>query len=359
MWLFGKYKDLSLLFVPVWVIWIGLFFLPESILYADVPLWGWVVFVLCIDVGHVWSTLFRTYLDKEEFANHKKVLIFAPLVAFILLFGIARESITYFWTILAYVAVFHFMKQQYGFLALYTAKAKLKQHHKFFTDKFTIYLSMLYPVVYWHLTQRDFVWFVEGDFFTIPFGLTTSVRIIAELAYWIFLSGWLIEEFLLIRKGVNRLSWGRILWMFSTLINWYLGIVWFNSDVAFTTTNVVAHGIPYFTLIIFYQLKKDRIQLLSTKKLIWVGSSILIGSLLLSFGEEYLWDMLVNRDKQSFFNSFLSYPTEVISNSKFQAFVIVCLSLPQVTHYILDGFIWKMNKSNPHLKNLISSNNNG
>ena len=92
MWLFGKHKDLSLLFIPVWIIWIVLFFLPNNFLQNDVPLWIWVVFILGIDVTHVWSTIFRTYLDKEEFNNHKTVLILAPIIAFILLFGIAREA---------------------------------------------------------------------------------------------------------------------------------------------------------------------------------------------------------------------------------------------------------------------------
>jgi len=358
MWLFGKYKDLSLLFVPVWIIWIVLFFLPNGFLQNDVPLWIWVVFILGIDVTHVWSTIFRTYLDKEEFNNHKIVLILAPIVAFILLFGIAREAVAYFWRVLAYLAVFHFMKQQYGFFALYTAKAKLKQYHRFFKDKWVLYFSMLYPVLFWHLSDRNFVWFVDGDFFNFSFQFPW--RAVLEAIYWVTMVGWLIEEVILVQKKVNTLSYGRFLWLMTTLFNWYLGIVFFNSDVAFTLTNVVAHGIPYLALIIFYQIKKDKFKgALTQKRMTWIIVSIVLFSFLLAFGEEYLWDMLINREKGTFFTFIIDYPIDSIVNSSWQIVALVLLSLPQVTHYILDGFIWKMNAANPHLKHLLIDKKNG
>lgn len=359
MWLFGKNKDLLLLFLPVWLIWIVLFFIPENILASDVPLWVWVVFILGIDVSHVWSTIFRTYLDKKEFQNHKTVLILAPIVAFILLFGVARESTRNFWLILAYLAVFHFMKQQYGFFALYTAKARLKKAHRYFKDKWVLYFSMLYPVIFWHLNQRNFVWFVEGDFIALPFTINTGVRIVLELIYWGAISGWLIEEYILVKREGNPFSYGRVLWMLSTLVNWYLGIVWFNSDLAFTLTNVVAHGIPYVALIIFYQIRKDPSnRKISPKKGYWIIGSILFFSILLAFGEEYFWDMLLNRDKGNFFSAILNYPFNAVLHPQWQAAILVLLSLPQVTHYIVDGFIWKMNQSNPHLKDVFLNRSN-
>lgn len=358
MWLFGKHKDLFLLFIPVWIIWIVLFFLPTNFLQNDVPLWIWVVFILGIDVTHVWSTIFRTYLDKEEFNNHKTVLILAPIVAFILLFGIARESVGYFWRVLAYLAVFHFMKQQYGFFAMYTAKAKITKYHRIFKDKWVLYFSMLYPVLFWHLSGRNFVWFVDGDFFNTS--INFPWRIITESIYWITMLGWLIEEVLLIQKKVNIVSYGRILWLMTTLFNWYLGIVFFNSDIAFTLTNVVAHGVPYIALIIFYQLKKNSLhKTLSRRNVFSTIFSILIISCLLAFGEEYLWDMLINREKTAFFSNIIAFPIHEIIPSQFTPLLLVLLSLPQVTHYILDGFIWKMNDANPHLKTILISKENG
>jgi len=39
---------------------------------ADTPEWTWVAAVLLIDVAHVWSTLFRVYLDPVEFRRRTK-----------------------------------------------------------------------------------------------------------------------------------------------------------------------------------------------------------------------------------------------------------------------------------------------
>jgi len=217
---------------------------------------------------------------------------------------------------------------------------------------------MLYPVIFWHLSDRNFVWFVDDDFFSTSFQFPW--RIIFESFYWIAMIGWLIEEVVLIQKKINTLSYGRILWLLTTLFNWYLGIVFFNSDIAFTLTNVVAHGVPYLALVIFYQIKKNKFQrTLTPSKMIWMVVSIIIGSFLLAFGEEYFWDMLINREKEMLFTSIFNYPMESFANSTWQIIVLVILSLPQVTHYILDGFIWKMNDANPHLKHLLISDKNG
>ena len=69
-WLFNRRTDLFLLGLPVWLCWIVFFLLPDRLIYIGVPLWVWVVFILGIDVSHVWSMIFRTYLDPEEFSRH-------------------------------------------------------------------------------------------------------------------------------------------------------------------------------------------------------------------------------------------------------------------------------------------------
>ena len=39
----------------------------------------------------------------------------------------------------------------------------------------------------------------------------------------------------------------------TTAVCWYVGIVAFNSDYAFTVTNVIIHGVPYFALVYWYR----------------------------------------------------------------------------------------------------------
>ena len=94
-------------------------------------------------------------------------MIITPPICFAVAFALSSISFHVFWRCLAYVAVYHFIKQQYGFMRIYKAKAK-DFRKKIFKDNFIIYLSMLYPVLYWHLNlDRNFSWFVENDFFQI------------------------------------------------------------------------------------------------------------------------------------------------------------------------------------------------
>lgn len=355
MWLFSRNIDLTALYLPIWICWLVLFNLPPTYLEAEIPLWVWVIFVLCIDVGHVWSTIFRTYLDSEEFGRHRRLLVFAPLISFVLVAALAFVSTFWFWRLLAYLALFHFVKQQYGFLALYKMKAKDFGVQKFFKDKWVLYLATLYPVFYWHLgAGLNFSWFVMDDFvnirsfFAISTSAWTSLFYNLNILYCCIIIAWTLEEIL----RSNKMNTGKILWMLTTAINWFVGIVYFNSDLVFTITNVVAHGIPYLTLIIYYQYQKKSLQENRLSSAFQIVAVILPVVFFLGWLEEYCWDMLVYGDRDYFFGAILAYPFDLLESPLAQAVAIGFLTLPQLTHYIIDGFIWKSNAQNPYVKQI-------
>jgi LPXTG-motif cell wall-anchored protein len=356
MWLFGKNIDLFTLFAPVWLTWVFLFFLPSPILDAELPIWIWVVFVLMLDVGHVWSTIFRTYFDSEERKIHSQKLWLIPVVSFMVLFTLAQESTFWFWRVMAYLAVYHFIKQQYGFFILYSIPTKALQVKRRLPDKFVLYFSMVFPVIFWHFQPRNFDWFTSGDFFEFPtpaIGMEIWSWIIP--IYFLVILAWLLEEILLIKGKKIEFSWGRILWLLTTAANWYIGIIYFNSDLAFTTTNVVAHGIPYVVLIIYYQNSKPKTGDKSNYSSALIAGTIVLGSLLFAYGEEFFWDLFLNQDKGIVFGNIFDYPE--ITSSILASFFLAILTLPQVVHYILDGYIWKVNSKNPHLKQMLKPKN--
>jgi len=355
MWLFSRNIDLTALYLPIYLCWLVLFNLPTDYLEANIPLWVWVIFVLCIDVGHVWSTIFRTYLDPEEFGQHRRLLLFAPLLSFVVVAGLASISTFLFWRLLAYLALFHFVKQQYGFLALYKMKARDFGVQKIFQDKWVLYWATLYPVVYWHFgTDLNFSWFVRDDFINIRsfFALSSNFWTLLfssfNIFYWLIILAWTIEE--VFRS--DKISTGKILWMLTTAMNWYTGIVYFNSDVVFTVSNVVAHGIPYLTLIIYYQYQKKTLKQNRLISVLQVAMVILLMVFFLAYLEEYCWDMLVYRERESFFGAIVAYPFELLESPFAQAIAIAVLTVPQLTHYIIDGFIWKSNVKNPYVKQI-------
>jgi hypothetical protein len=305
---------------------------------ANVPLWAWVGFILCVDVAHVYSTLFRTYLDPAELKSRRALLIGTPL--FCLAAGVALYSVDglWFWRALAYLAVFHFARQQYGFLMLYARGDSPATRRFLWLDRLMIYAATAYPILYWHAhLPRAYHWFIEGDFVA---GLPQWVARAAFFGYCGIGALYLAKEFWLVSKGerFNVPKQGVVL---GTALSWYVGIVALQGDLAFTVTNVVSHGLPYMGLIWIHGHKRARNA--STwgfffRPRMWpvfIGLLVLLGYL-----EEGLWDGLVWRDHTAFFIGFDRLPR--IGNPTVLMWLVPLLALPQFTHYVLDGYIWKL-----------------
>lgn len=355
MYLFSKRIDLLFLLLPVWLTWLVLFMLPNSVLYADIPIWIWFLLVVGIDVSHVWSSLFRTYFDPHDRVNHQHIIKVIPVLVLFFCFAASYASVDFFWRLMAYLALFHFVKQQFGFMALYAVKNGSRKENAYKWDKYLIFFSMLYPVLYWHLhSDLNFSWFVADDFVLNHWiQIPDFVFLISNTIYWVIIATWFVMK---IRMGRSRFvgHFPMILWILTTAFNWYLGIVYFNSDLAFTATNVVAHGIPYLVLIVFYKKKKEEV--VSQKRKGYFKVTMIVVGVCLFFGiaEEYLWDVLVNHEKRDLYSSFLYYFEWTTENRVLKAVFIALLSVPQVTHYILDGYIWKNNDSNPFLSKVFT-----
>ncbi|UOQ74711.1 hypothetical protein [Hymenobacter cellulosilyticus] len=303
---------------------------------AQMPVVGWVVLVVFIDVAHVYSTLFRTYFDSTRRREQQRLLWLVPLGCYAA--GVALHQLggLVFWRVLAYLAVFHFIRQQYGFLRLYQRQEPTQPHR--WLDTVLVYYATIYPLVYWHLSApRNFTWFVEGDFLQHDW---PTGRLLATLLYVTLLLLYLAKEtrqWLLYRT----FNWPRNLLLGGTAVSWYFGIVYFNGDLAFTLLNVVSHGIPYLALI---WISRSAANTGTHRPLGQIYA--IVGFLGLLFGlaylEEGIWDGLVWREHASVFNWFQHLPA--ISSPTLLAWLVPLLALPQATHYVLDGFIWRRPK---------------
>ena len=104
--------------------------------------------------------------------NSKKESGFIRSCRFLVIWSASRfipkASLT-FWRVLALVAVFHFVRQQYGWVALYRAKLKEKSRITWWIDAAAVYLATVYPLAFWMTSlPRNFEWFVQNDFFSLP-----------------------------------------------------------------------------------------------------------------------------------------------------------------------------------------------
>lgn len=303
---------------------------------GETPLWAWTTAVLLVDVAHVWSTAFRVYFDPREVARRPLLYLGTPLVAYVALIRLYAAGSEVFWRCLAYLAIFHFVRQQAGWLALYRSRAGERDLTTRLIDDAAIYAATGYPLIFWHTHARSFDWFVAGDLLSLP-SWTSAVAFPLYVAALAAYAGRSLVRF----ASGGRASLGKDLVVATTAACWYVGIVAFDSDYAFTMTNVFIHGIPYIALIHVYcraqPTRSWRSRLVVLLATIWA----------LAYVEELLWDRSVWADRPRLFG-----PAWHVG--ALEAYLVPLLAVPQVTHYFLDGFIWRRSK-NPGLAALFSS----
>ncbi|RYZ44928.1 MAG: hypothetical protein EOO72_05125 [Myxococcaceae bacterium] len=333
-WLFGRGVDLSVFAGSALVSVAFVLAAPWLGAVGDTPAWAWLLFVVGVDVAHVWSTLFRTYLDGEEVSRRPGLYVGAPLAVYVLGVFAYLASPGAFWSLFAYVALFHFIRQQYGWVALYDRKARASAFERRL-DAAAVYAATLGPVVWWHANlPRAFWWFVENDFLS---GLPRWMGTAALGAHAAVLTLWAGFQVLRIARG-EGVQAGKVLLVVATWVAWFGGIVLARDDFAFTVMNVVLHGVPYFALLFRYARGRHAEGGFGEWGVLLRAG--LPGFLLFLAGlallEEGLWDVLVWHDRPVLFgDSGPALEADVL------ALVVPLLALPQATHYVLDAFVWK------------------
>jgi hypothetical protein len=309
--------------------------------------WMWLLVVVFVDVAHVYATIFRTYWSKAQRKLYGDVLWVIPLACFVLAVLIHQASAVWFWRLLAYTAVWHFIRQQYGFMRLYMRHESSNRFSRAL-HACVIYSATIFPMLQWHLQGgKNFHWMIDGDFL-LGDGRYVALWPFLEAVYGLLLLIFIIYEIRSIRNGAS-FNWPKHLVIWGSVSSWYLGIVYFNGDLTFTLLNVIAHGIPYITLIWI----TDARRMVGIKKPIARALVFISIILVLATLEEGLWDGFVWREHPHFF-SWL-YPVQSLGDRTWLHLIIPLLALPQLVHYVLDGFIWKMRhistEEKPHSTN--------
>lgn len=329
-WLSKPFIDVTFILAPPFLCLFLIFLFQDKLVgiaekYSFV---NWLLFIVFIDVAHVYSTLYKTYFNPKERQRFKGLLIKLPLISLLLgvvLYGIGSH---FFWSVLAYIAVYHFIRQQYGFMRLY---ARFEEKKTSRLDALAIYNATLFPMMYWFLSsKRQFTWFVEEEFFT--FNCPTCLKFLEVLYGLILLTYIAIVVFNYIKY--NQFNLQKNVLILGTYLSWYFGIVYFNNDLIFTILNVVSHGVPYIALIYINQKEASHVSFFPRLKTIQGLLVFIVLILGLAFSEELLWEFTVWNEQIQF------HPFEN-PFEKWQIILVPLLTVPQLTHYLLDGFIWK------------------
>ncbi len=251
-WIHKSKTDFWLILFPAFFV-LGIVFVFQDWLAKiqdDYSFYTWLFLIVFIDVAHVYATLFKTYFVKREFKKQKKLFIGLPVICFLIglvLFGFGSEV---FWSVLAYVAVFHFVRQQYGFVRLYARKEEKTKINRY-SDALIIYTATIYPMLYWFFSSpRAFNWFVEKEFFRYESRFLINVSSIIYILVILFY----LCRVLYIYLKMKHFNIPKNLIILGTLLSWFFGIVYFNNDLVFTLLNVVSHGVPYMAVIYLMEI---------------------------------------------------------------------------------------------------------
>lgn len=347
-WLVSRRFDVAMVAVPLVASLLSLLTLDQRA--PRFPLWAYLILIVAFDVAHVWGTIYVTYLDGEILRRRRVLLLATPLLSFVVAYRLHGQSPQLFWTLLAYVAIFHFIKQLYGLIALYKARAGERERWDFYLDKWTLWVGAVGPVLLWHASPaRQFDWFNAGESFIARIDPAFEGDVLAIMGVTALV--YLLRQGQLARSAAG-LNVGKNVWMLAAWVSFGVGIGLSSHPLVSAAFLNLFHGIPFLMLVWHRRNAVDEGQVgeVGRRWVLWLSQRkrwlafylVILAPALL---EESLWDWFV---WQAYLPDLLgSAPRDVGDGSSFW---VALLSVPQLAHYYLDAFIWKMDESNPDLR---------
>lgn len=383
--MFGPHGDIVAFTLPILISVLSVPLLYAYVPAGEIPLWGYLSIVVFTDVAHVWSTLFRTYFNASEYTRRRALYSVLPVALFVLqvaihwLFGEAL-----FWTLIGYLAIYHFVKQQYGLLMV--AQIRERNFRSLNRDKRLLYALALLPICVWHCDDsRTFDWFNRSDPFLFASWSDVAtntvlanvsgwditpllISYVAWIAVWLAFFSFMASDVLFSVRERKRFPIIRALILFYSGLTWSVGVLVNHKMIGLMFLNLF-HAFPSF-LIVFCSAMNSWRDPAESPAVHWrdaigrffTGSKSrfpLYMAFLLILGalEEFLWEIFVWRDyfdEIPYVSSFFSSDGQRVS--LFNSCLVSGLILPQTVHYVLDMYIWKMRsprggpEENPGLK---------
>lgn len=371
-WLHSATFDIGIFVFTLILSFLFVFIVDILSLYnSTFPLWAFIGIVVAFDVSHVYGTLYRVYMDPSELNRKPRLYYNSIIIIYIISVIIYAVNPKLFFSAIAYYAVYHFIKQNYGLVAIYKHKLSERSRFDFYLDKITIWNTGLYPIIWWHChLPREFSWFIDGDFNYPVYLLLKAwnfifypvlgefpnqafIQLVDNLfvLYIAIFIIYIIRQIYLLYKN-SYFNPGKNIAMFSVALTWYLGIIYFNNDIKWSAMIIIVHAIPYFAIVWIFTKEKhsDPNNLRQSRSLAFLSKPkniVLFYLFLFAIGliEEIIWDLAVWRD----YIRGSSFWTKNTAREIKYLFWIPLLSLPQLVHYYLDSKIWIGGKENPEV----------
>ncbi len=269
-----------------------------------------------IDSGHVYTTMWRTWLHKDEVGTSKGYYLFP--IFFLVLFSLwFYFEVPYLWAFVVYSTLYHHTRQIYGFSKWYQ---KLNKRQDPESDRY-LYFFAYFPMVIYHFRPGAIgSYYTDNDLFLYP---QPVLRDFLLSFYLMVVMTFIYREWRLWKSGIHETN--RILSVvFPGLVYAYCFLI------GTTVTQVLfpllfIHGIAYFGVMGQSMTKtQKRFEKKGIAILVVLITAVIFGLL-----ESWMEENFINRTLG---------PEPLLSS------LVVGLSLtPLYCHYAFDALIWKKN----------------
>lgn len=314
-WIFGKPSlDLAFLYAGG----VAAFLFVWTVTPASTGIWAWVglASLAAIDTGHMYTTIWRTHLRREEFLSTPLYWAF-PLAVFLVSLVWIVSRLPYLLTVILYLTIYHHMRQYYGVVRWYE---KLNARYCRPTH-FFIHALFLLPLLAAHFRESGVKHiFNTGDLLLYPdpvyFGIVTGM-------YLVVLTLWAGFEARLWARGVREPN--RLLAVAVPMTFAGVGCFFGKNTMQIILPLVLTHGIGYFALLglSLHRLEPKRYRTFLLPTALVALSAGVMGYFVLWAEENYL-----DAD----------YSTIALSFN--DACLMALLLVPTVSHYMFDAWIW-------------------
>lgn len=334
MWIFeNKIRDFLYIYLPG-LLTLVLFELIQSN-YLITAILSFLVFNF-VDVGHVYSTVWRTIFDKVEY-NRSKRYLYTPIILVVITFSWIYFKIPYFWSFVGYFTLYHNLRQGFGITKWY--EKKNENFHKF--TSYIFYGLTYLPLIMFHFRNKNFgvLYYADQDIFLYtnhhPFNLNLlglSVEfpnvfmLFFSLLYLLIFLYWIIKESMVYNK-LKKFEYNRIFFMLYFFFIYFYSFLLSKNILEMTAALVMSHGIPYFFMMHYSLLKTRKEKFSKIKSFVSLFIIAFIGGMINFLGEEFIKDG---------FNYM-----KTINLNMLEYVLVLFYVVPVLCHFIWDAYIWR------------------
>lgn len=274
-----------------------------------------------IDAGHVYLTMWRTWLYevewKSSFLNWLVPSSIALIMAMWIYFGVP-----YLWRFTLYFTVYHHIRQFYGIQKWYQHLYKRSCRW----SSFFLYALTILPFVLLHFRQAVIDgYYTKGDLFIFE---NREIYNWLWAVYIFFLVWWLsFEVHLFFKVGFEG---SRVLQLSTTVILCGSCFLLSKNNLEVVVPLMISHGVSYLALM---ELSLKRLKFPPVWGIRSPMILLLLTALILGGGTFWMEYEVLDIN-----NRYLNESVE--SSSKF---LLALYFVPLYSHYIFDSFIWKKN----------------